>query len=165
MMIVTARLSKSKLLTAGLLVLAAVVCIILLVRSADASATAAADAHDVSAKTNEQRVAFLASYGWQVEPDPVQTQEVRIPKEFPEVLTRYNEVQLAQGFDLTRYAGKQVKRYVYRVTNYPDAPGEALATLIVYKNKVIGGDVCSSAQDGFLHGFQPTAHSAAAEAE
>lgn len=164
MMIVTAKLSKSKLLAAGLLILAAIVCIVLLSRDSG-SAAAAADAHDTAAKTNEQRVAFLASYGWQVEPDPVQTQEVRIPKEFPDILTRYNEVQTAQGFDLTRYAGKTAKRYVYRVTNYPDAPGEVLATLIVCKNKIIGGDLCSSAQDGFLHGFQLPAQDVTATVE
>ncbi len=152
MMIVTAKLSKKGLVTALLLAAAAAVCIFLLARPSGASA-AAADARDVSAKTNEQRIAFLAQYGYQVEPEPVQTQEVRIPKEFPDVLARYNEVQKAQGFDLSKLAGKQLMRYVYRVTNYPDADGEVLATLLVRKNRVVGGDVCSSAQDGFLHGF------------
>lgn len=163
MMIVTAKLSKSKLLAAGLLLLAAVVCIVLLTRTSDAAATAA-DAHDRSAKTAEQRIAFLASYGYSVEPEPVQTQEVHIPKEFPDVLARYNEVQTAQDFDLTKYAGKSVMRYVYRVTNYPDADGEVLAVLLVYKNKVIGGDVHSGAQSGFLHGFAlPAQQTGAAE--
>ncbi len=152
MMIVTAKLSKKALVTALLLAAAAAVCIFLLARPSGASA-AAADARDVSAKTNEQRIAFLAQYGYQVEPEPVQTQEVRIPKEFPDVLARYNEVQKAQGFDLSKLAGKQLMRYVYRVTNYPDADGEVLATLLVRKNRVVGGDVCSSAQGGFLHGF------------
>ena len=152
MMIVTAKLSKKALVTALLLAAAAAVCIFLLARPSGASA-AAADARDVSAKTNEQRIAFLAQYGYQVEPEPVQTQEVRIPKEFPDVLARYNEVQKAQGFDLSKLAGKQLMRYDYRVTNYPDADGEVLATLLVRKNRVVGGDVCSSAQDGFLHGF------------
>ena len=152
MMIVTAKLSKKALVTALLLAAAAAVCIFLLARPSGAS-VAAADARDVSAKTNEQRIAFLAQYGYQVEPEPVQTQEVRIPKEFPDVLARYNEVQKAQGFDLSKLAGKQLMRYVYRVTNYPDADGEVLATLLVRKNRVVGGDVCSSAQGGFLHGF------------
>ncbi len=164
MMIVTAKLSKSKILTALLLIAAAAVCIFLLTRTSGAEA-ASAGAHDTAAKTNDQRVAFLASYGYQVEPEPVQTQEVRIPKEFPDVLARYNEVQKAQGFDLSKLAGKQVKRYVYRVTNYPDADGEVLATLLVYKNKVVGGDVCSSAQNGFLHGFAMPAQDVTARSE
>lgn len=154
MMIVTAKLSKSKLLTVALLILAAVVCIVLLASSSDASEPTSASLHDPAAKTNADRIAFLASYGWEVEEEPVQTQEVQIPKEFPDVLTRYNEIQTAQGFDLKKQAGKQIKRYVYRVTNYPDTDEEVLATLLVYKNKVIGGDICSSAQDGFLHGFE-----------
>ena len=156
MMIVTAKLSKKALVTALLLAAAAAVCIFLLARPSGASA-AAADARDVSAKTNEQRIAFLAQYGYQVEPEPVQTQEVRIPKEFPDVLARYNEVQKAQGFDLSKLAGKQLMRYVYRVTNYPDADGEVLATLLVRKNRVIGGDVCSADTSGFVHGFSKRA--------
>ncbi len=154
MMIVTAKLSKSKLLTLALLIVAAIVCIVLLVSSSGASKPAASELHSTKVKSNEDRIAFLASYGWDVEVDPVQTQEVRIPEEFPEVLVRYNEIQLEQGFDLSELAGKQVKRYVYRVTNHPDADGEVHATLIVYKNKVVGGDICSSAQDGFIHGFE-----------
>ena len=154
MMILTAKLSKSKLITAAVVILAAIVCIVLLVSSSGGSEPAAADAHDPQAKTNEDRIAFLASYGWDVESEPVQTQEVRIPEEFNDVLTRYNEIQMEQGFDLSKLAGKQVKRYVYRVTNYPDTQNEVLATLIVYKNKVIGGDVSSSVQDGFIHGFE-----------
>ena len=34
------------------------------------------------AATNEQRLAFLQSFGWEVSETPTQTQEVRIPEEF-----------------------------------------------------------------------------------
>ena len=67
--------------------------------------------------------------------------------------TQYNDLQLAQGFDLTPYRGKAVKRYTYEVYNYPDLPTGVVANLLIYKDKVIGGDVCTRALDGFMHGF------------
>ena len=39
------------------------------------------------------------------------------------------------------------------VKNYPDQPEDVRINLIVHKNKVIGGDVCSLSLDGFIHGF------------
>ena len=102
-------------------------------------------------KTNDDRVAYLGSFGWEVCEEPKQTQEVRIPTDPSEVFERYNDLQISQGFDLHEYAGKSVKRYVYEITNYPNSEDTYYATLLIYKNAVIGGDVCSSAQGGTMH--------------
>lgn len=96
---------------------------------------------------------FLETYGWQVSATPKEIEEVTIPKEFNRVYTIYNDLQLAQGFDLTPYAGKAVKRYTYEIYNYPDLPKGVVGNLLIYNNSVIGGDVCSVAIDGFMHGF------------
>ena len=45
-------------------------------------------------------------------------------------------------------------RYTYEVTNYPDAQGTVYANILIYRNKVIGGDVCSADVTGFIHGFE-----------
>ena len=45
-------------------------------------------------------------------------------------------------------------RYCYNITNYPDYDGEVTATLLVYRNKVIGGDISSADVNGFTHGFR-----------
>ncbi len=103
-------------------------------------------------KTNEDRVEFLASYGWQVEPEEIEIVEVTIPSEFDSVYKTYNELQKGEGLDLEKYRGKSVKRYTYRVKNY-ESETEVFANVIVYKNRVIGGDVCSSDVNGFMHGF------------
>lgn len=76
---------------------------------------------DGSVKTNEGRIAFLESCGWQVESDPLEVKNVLIPKEFSDILVEYNEMQIASGFDLTEYAGLTVEQYTYRVTNYENA--------------------------------------------
>lgn len=161
MVIMTAKVSKSKRIAAALIDLIAVILLVVCLsntgktpRSTNRADTApAAQPEPSEIKTNDDRVAFLASFGWQVAPEPTQTQEVRIPTEPSEVFERYNDLQRSQGFDLSAYAGKNVRRYVYEIKNYPDSSDTYYATLFIYKNAVIGGDVCSSAQGGTMHGL------------
>ena len=79
-----------------------------------------------------------------------------IPPEFDEVYEKYNAIQKEQGFDLTKYQGKRVKRWTYAIKNYPGYAADSgciHANLLVYEGQVIGGDVCSVELNGFMHGF------------
>lgn len=105
-------------------------------------------------KTPEDVVEFLHQFGWEVEGEPIEEVTMKIPAEFDKVMNAYNELQKNQGLDLSKYKGKQVIRYTYRITNYPDYTGTVFANVILYKNKVIGGDICSSDVTGFIHGFE-----------
>lgn len=159
MMIVSAKVSKRKILM-GLLMAAAVILLLvfLLGKSNEPAAASEAPSQTMEAATNEDRIAFLQSFGWQVQETPTETQEVRIPEEFNDVFTRYNQLQQSMGFDLSQYAGKSAKRYVYAITNYPDGGQNYYATVLVHKNKVIGGDVTNTSEGGKMHGFtMPTA--------
>lgn len=149
MFIFTAKLSKFKLLAiAGAAVLVVLLVVILANRSSAADITQTAAA---KLETPESRVEYLAQLGYTVAQDPVKTQEVRIPKEFNEVYEQYNTLQKTQGFDLTKYRGKGVMQYVYQVENYPDGGEEPVyATLLLYKGKLIGGDLSRGGADGFL---------------
>ena len=100
-----------------------------------------------------------------VEPEADEVVEVQIPKEFDDVFTNYNAIQKTQGCNLEKYAGKRCKRYTYVVTNYPGQTDNVRANILVYKDRVIGGDVCSLELGGFMHGFvisQPETSDAAA---
>ena len=81
------------------------------------------------------------------------TEELLIPKEMDASYDDYLALQSGQGFDLSKYAGKRVKRYTYEITNYPTGETGILANLLIYKNTVIGGEVLSPQLDGFLHGL------------
>ena len=105
-------------------------------------------------KTNDDRIAFLKQFGWSVNETPIEEIEVTIPEKFDKVFTGYNEIQKRQGLDLSRYKGKAVTRYTYEITNYNGESGKVYANVIVYRNKVIGGDVCSASVGGFIHGFE-----------
>ena len=135
---------------------------------AEAPAIATQSMKNVPGKTEEERMRFVQSFGWTVEAEPAEIMEVIIPKEFDEIYLRYNDIQQAQGCDLQKLAGKRCKRYSYRVTNYPGADSESgreiRLNLLVYKNKIVGGDVSSldlpmtqtenaNVGEAFIHGF------------
>ena len=154
MMIVSAKVSKRKFLT-GLLIAAAVIALlVVLCDKADASGEGAPQPQvtEGKASTNEERLAFLRSFGWDVTDAPTETQEVRIPEEFNEVFTRYNQLQQSQGYDLEPFAGKVVKRYVYQINNHPNG-ADYYATVLIPKNQIIGGDITGTGAGGAIHGF------------
>jgi hypothetical protein len=105
-------------------------------------------------KNNEDRINFLKQFGWAVEAQPLKEQQVVIPKDFDKVFAAYNEIQRKQGLDLSAFKKKSVMRYTYVVSNYPDYEGEVYVNILVYRNTVIGGDVCSADVNGFIHGFE-----------
>ncbi len=107
---------------------------------------------EIPCGTPEERLAYLQSFGWTVDPEPTETRQVLIPEKFSDVYVTYNEMQLAQGFDLKPYAGATCTQYRYHITNYPDEP-EVYATLLVHGEILIGGDVACAEVDGFMHGF------------
>ena len=111
------------------------------------------EADTIPGKTNEQRVEYLRSLGWSVSEVPLREQVIRLPKEFPDVLKKYNELQTQQGFDMIQYAGKEVTMYTYTVQKGEDST-QRQAVLYVYKNKVIGGDIHSPAFDGEMEPLQ-----------
>ncbi len=106
-------------------------------------------------KTEQDVINFLAQFGWQVEGKAIEVKEVTVPAEFDKVYAGYNQVQLAQGLDLARYKGKALTRYTFKITNYEGHEGTVLANVLVYRKKVVGGDICSAEiSNGFVQGFE-----------
>ena len=104
-------------------------------------------------RSNEDRIAFLKGFGWEVQSTPTESTTVTVPREFDKVFAAYNEMQRAQGLDLSGYSGRTVERYTYTVTNYENYEGTVLANLLIYRGRVIGADICSADTDGFVHGL------------
>ena len=149
MMVMTAKVDMKK----GLLILAAiaalVLSLILLLGEGDTAQTAAP-----AVSSNDGRVQFLKNLGWDVTTSPVESSQVKIPEETSEVFERYNALQKSQGYDLSKFAGKKVMRYVYKINNFPGATEPVYATLLVHKNEIIGGDVTNTAAKGQIRGFK-----------
>ena len=149
MLVMTAKVHKKKIVMILAALLAAVVGLVMLLGGGKSSPTGSA-----GVANNDARVEFLKSFGWDVTTSPVESGQVRIPEGGNEVFDRYNALQKSQGYDLSKYAGKTVMRYVYKVNNYPGATEQVYATLLVYKNQVIGGDVTDTSAKGTIRGFK-----------
>ena len=110
-------------------------------------------------KSADAAAQFLAQFGWAVDAGSAECREVVIPAEFDKVFAGYNELQKAQGLDLSKYKKKTLTRYTFTVTNYEkvseeDYDGRVYANVLVYRNRVVGGDICSADVNGFIHGFE-----------
>ena len=169
MLVMTAKVDKKKIAIILAVVVVLIAGAILLFGGSNESAQPTVSAN---AGNNTDRTAFLESFGWKVAASPVESGQVRIPSDTSEVFERYNALQKSQGFDLSAYAGKTVMRYVYKITNYPEASEPVYATLLVYKNQVIGGDVTDTSVKGVVRGFKmpqnqqiPSSESAASPTE
>ena len=149
MMVMTAKVDFKKIIL-GLAAAAALILALILLLGRNGSAQTAAPAPSA----NDGRVKFLTDFGWDVTTSPVESGRVRIPEQSGEVFDRYNTLQKGQGYDLSQYAGKTVMRYVYKINNYPGATEPVYATLLVYKNQIIGGDVTDTAAKGHIRGFK-----------
>lgn len=161
MFVYSLRAQSLKFFGVAALALAALICIIVFVptyspASSETASLASDSAKEITfdkIKTNDDRVNFLSQFGWTVAETPVEEAEITIPDEFDRVFTGYNELQKQQGLNLEKYRRREMKRYTYEITNYPGYTGTVYANLLVYRNKVVGGDVCSADSNGFIHGF------------
>jgi hypothetical protein len=152
MFMYTAKFNRKK-AVAAVLILAAVLCFIIIL-AGRLSGGGKASALSAVVRNNKQRVEYLESLGWKVDEAAVDEQRVKIPVTFSDVYIRYNALQLAQGFDLTRYGGLEATRYTYKVKNHPSSDDDIVADIIIYKDKVIAGDVQSCTPDGFMNGLK-----------
>ena len=152
MMVMTAKVDMKKILLIIAAVAALVLALILLL--GEETPSAATTAVTVTPSSNDGRVQFLRDFGWEVTTSPTQTGQVKIPEETTEVFDRYNNLQKSQGYDLSSYAGKNVMRYVYEVRNFSGATQPVYATLLVYKDQIIGGDVTDTSAKGQIRGFK-----------
>ncbi|MBQ8580123.1 MAG: DUF4830 domain-containing protein [Oscillospiraceae bacterium] len=150
MLVMTAKVDKKKIAMIAGAALVLIVLVALLFGGDDTVPTSA----PTTVSGNDDRIQFLASFGWDVASSPTETSQVRIPAEESAVFARYNELQKSQGYDLSPYAGKTVMRYVYKIKNYPGATEPVYATILISNNQVIGGDVTDTAANGTVRSFK-----------
>lgn len=151
MFVFSIKTSKKQLISVLLCVLL-LIAILVMVIVWPSGGAAAQTYSPAAAKDDTQRIAFLKTLGYEVTPQPVEVREVLIPDEFDDVFTKYNAVQKSAGMDLQPYHGKRVKCWTYEVLNHPNGDN-VQAHIYVYKDKIVGGDIASTALDGFMHGL------------
>lgn len=100
-----------------------------------------------------ERVKFLESYGWTVDPATPEKLTITMPEVLDETLNTYNAIQAEQGMDLEKYCGKTLTRYTYKITNYPSGDKDVVANLYLSGVTIVAGDVSSTKLNGFLQGL------------
>ena len=157
MFVMTAKVDMKKILLGLAAAAALIIALVMFFSNGDGDVPTVS----LTPATNDGRVKFLKDFGWEVTVSPTESGQVKIPESTSDVFTRYNALQKSQGYDLSQYAGKTVMRYVYKINNYPGATDPVYATLLVYRDQIIGGDVTDTSAKGVIRGFQmPKDHSA-----
>ena len=154
MLVMTAKVNKKKIAVIAAAVVGLLLLILLIFGGGKDAETAA-----YTTTGNDSRLLFLKSMGWNVAESPVQSGQVKIPDKQSEVFDRYNALQKSQGYDLSQFAGKTVMRYVYQIHNFPGATDPVYATVLVYKDQIIGGDVTNTAAKGVIQGLKKATES------
>ncbi len=108
-----------------------------------------ANAGGISGETNEQRIAYINSFGWDAGLTHTDVKEVRIPVRFDEAYEQYNALQKEQGFDLRKYRACSVKQYTYDISDDTSSV-PIYAHLLVLDGEIIGADISSAEADGFV---------------
>lgn len=156
MFVFSVKTSKTKIVLTVAAIIAAVGVLVFITGKSRNTQTAHDSVISYKAEDASQRLAFLSQFGWSVSEDPVEVSEVIIPQDFDKGYIEYAEMNKAQGLDLELYKGVRAKRWTYNILNYPEFDnriGVVQANLLVYEGRVIGGDICSLEQGGFMHGF------------
>lgn len=123
-----------------------IIAVFLLIGVCGKFAAVPSDFKDVS--TNSKRVDFAFSLGCKVEETALSEKHVRIPDDFSDVYEQYNELQKQAGYDLAGYKGCEVTLYTYKVLEGGISGEETFFNIIVYRGRVIGGDISSALLDG-----------------
>ena len=144
----SAKLTKGKAI-AGTLAGAALLCgLIFAAGELHQRGTAAAPSPQNIAD-NEGRVAYLAGWGWEVDPSAVETLDLVLPSSGASYES-YCALQAENGMDLSAYSGQRVKRYTYTVLNYPAQAENVQANLYLCGDTVVAGDIIAPGADGFI---------------
>lgn len=102
---------------------------------------------------------FVRSYGWEIQPHPIECAEVILPREFDDVYLQYNELQKKIGLDLEAYRGMKAVRYTFSVNNYPSEFKEQVrANVLIVRGEAVGGDISTTSLDGFMHSLGDGLH-------
>lgn len=147
MRMVTFKLKPKMIFGLVMLITGIVVAAISFVGNHSAKPTVASQ--NISCETTQKRVDYINSLGYKTD-SKEEAKDIVIPANFNDVYNNYNEIQKQQGFDLSKYKGKNATLYTYNILNYEDNDN-VVANLIVLDGVLIGADLCDvSADDGFL---------------
>lgn len=103
-------------------------------------------------KTDEDAERFAEQFDCEAE-ELYSLQEMYVPIYFDEIYSKYNELQKKQGFDLEPYKGEKCKLYIYKLKDYEIDNAQAYMSVLVLKDRVIGGHISTMIEGCESHTF------------
>lgn len=100
------------------------------------------------------RAEYLKSLGYEI--DESFTEEIKVillPTRFSKVYLNYNELQKQNGFNLEKYKGFYITQYTVKVFDETKRD-DLYAHILLHNGRLIGGDVATTAIDGFMKGLK-----------
>ncbi len=94
-------------------------------------------------------LSYLKELGWEVT-DKTSSDQILLPETFGSEFDEFLELQKQGGFSLESHAGQTVTRCTFQLANYPTGDETVYADLLVLEGQIIGGEIRSSAIDGFM---------------
>ncbi len=107
-----------------------------------------------SGKDYIDRTTYLRTLGYKVCASSEVEVEVKIPDDFEDVYKSYNKKQLKAGFDLDGYRNTIARLFTYKVEEF-GGYSEVYANLLVENGRIIGGDISSIEDGGFIFPLLP----------
>ena len=147
MWIFSAKLTKAK-AVAIVLLGGAVLCGLIFAAHQLQRSALPPDGQNVS--DNAARTAYLAAWGWEVDPAATETLDLVLPAGEDASFESFNELQKEIGMDLAPYRGQRLRRYTYTVRNYPGRPEGVQADLYLCGDTVVAGVILSTGEDAFM---------------
>lgn len=111
----------------------------------------------IDKNTNIKIIKYIESIGWKVEQNPKEISYYKIPVKFNEVFNTYNNIQQKAGFDMSKYKGKNVVSYSYKIINHKYSDSNSVyATILLYKGEIIGGEISLNKNPCFIYEINNT---------
>lgn len=110
------------------------------------------DDYSTVAETDEDTKEFVEQFSYKAG-ELYSLQEMYVPIEFNGTYGEYNELQKKQGLDLEPYKGEKCKLYIYELEDYSVNGMQAYMSVLVYKDRVIGGHISTMVEGSDLLTF------------
>lgn len=101
-------------------------------------------------EVNQANLEYIQACGYTADTSPAEVSYISVPETLDPVYSAYNAIIAEAGFDLSKYTGKTVTRYTYKVENYDNNNPAVRINIFVYRKKIIAADISSLAKDGFI---------------
>lgn len=98
-------------------------------------------------ESSYSREAYLNIKGWDVK--EMSSETVRVPESFDGIYKEYADIQEKQKLPLNEYKGKEVRRFLYNVTNY-NSENNVCAELLISENRLIACAIIENKPNGFI---------------